>query len=99
MFWPVTLTAVRCAIKAFSAVLIPVKVLVTMASQCSIDDAGPGRLGLGAPGGVGLGRARVHPTEHLTAGPLGAGQQLAVGRRQSGDLLGQGQEGGPVSAE
>src|SRR5215213_2771195 len=99
MFWPVTLTAVRCAMRAFSAVLIPEKVLVTTASQCSVDDAGPGRLGLGAPGGVGLGGARVHPTEHLAAGPLGAREQLAVGRRQCGDLLGEGQEGGPVCAE
>src|SRR3954468_20533459 len=99
MFWPVTLTAVRCAMRAFSAVLIPEKVLVTTASQCSVDDAGPGRLGLGALGGVGLCRARLDPTEHLSASTLGAGEQLAVGARQRGDLLGEGQERRPVCSE
>src|SRR5919112_3479752 len=99
MFWPVTLTAVRCAMRAFSAVLIPEKVLVTTASQCSVDDAGPGRLGLGAPGGVGLSGADVEAGEHLAAGPLGAGQQLAVGGRHGADLLGENEEGGLVSAQ
>src|SRR3569832_1867756 len=99
MFWPVTLTAVRCGMRAFSAVLTPEKVLVTTASQCSVADAGPGRLGRGAPGGVGLRRSGLDPTEHLAAGPLGAGQQLAVGAQQHGDLLGEGQERGPVRAQ
>src|SRR3954454_812099 len=99
MFWPVTLTAGRGATRASSAVLIPEKVLVPTASQCSVDDAGPGRLGLGALGGVGLCRARLAATEHLSAGALSAGQQLAVGAGQRGDLLGEGQERRPVRAE